>query len=375
MLFLFTVTLTIPLYPKTLENEEDKIVDIFMIMESFLTGDLTKSEEKALSVMDKYLNAGSDIDDPVVVITDYLSGNKTIDREIIFEASEDYDAFSGLCSLAQFVREVANGNLKPIYLKANLLNYQRIAPKLSFEKITAKDLERWRLRMLRWNAWCDSQFTKIEDLEPLLLKNSNLGVVSDKVSKDLASLNLVLLKKMREPYANRSRPVSFDFNKDEMQIYINTLKFDAQKRSEIKRINFIGNIKDFVARSFARSEYKGIIKLKNKTITGTIFSANQNTFLIKVGNKQKEFKWSDITFPQYMEILKYFVKRRLTSSGGTVTKGDKIKLASKEIARIAMLCDWYGEYEEALKLAKIAVSCNAEMKPIVEELLYGEQGK
>jgi hypothetical protein len=106
---------------------------------------------------------------------------------------------------------------------------------------------------------------------------------------------------------------------------------------------------------------------------GVVYMANENILRLKksVRSKRgKNYKWSDISFSQYPAFLEYFATRRLRMPGaGLHSRKEMKKNAANEYLAAAILSDWFGYYENALRYAKRAVDIYPDMKKQVSRMM------
>lgn len=180
----------------------------------------------------------------------------------------------------------------------------------------------------------------------------------------------------RRIFRNRPCPPSLDFNVESVERYIQTLPENIRE-TEKKRFEKIREIKPLIIRILARNPYdsKNGVKVKNgngiRTVSGTISLANEKILIIqKSGSRPERYKWADMAFTQYELFLTFFAEQRLKISCGDMAEKDSKKYAAEDYFRLALLCDWFGKYENALKYAKKSVELYPEMKNPVSEILF-----
>ena len=175
----------------------------------------------------------------------------------------------------------------------------------------------------------------------------------------------------RKLYPSRYRPLSMDFQDKEILKYINSLPAKL-KEGERLRLEKIRDVRPLIIRLLERNAYipkTGGIKIRSGTTTssipGMISLANQEIVIVKRGKNDKtgtRYKWEDFAFEQYENFLIYYSGQRLQKSGGSVTKEESRKFAGEDYFRLALLCDWFGEYEKCIEYLKKSLELNPDLK-------------
>ncbi len=182
----------------------------------------------------------------------------------------------------------------------------------------------------------------------------------------------------RKLYPSRYRPLSMDFEDKDVQKYLQSVPQNLQE-GEKARIEKIRDVKPLIVRIIERNPYDpktGGIKIRSGTsttsVSGMISLANEEMVIVKKGKndkKGKRYKWDELAFEQYENFLTYYAGQRLQKAGGNVSKDESRKYAGEDYFRLALLCDWFGEYESCIEHLKKAIELNPDLKNSAGPLL------
>jgi hypothetical protein len=191
---------------------------------------------------------------------------------------------------------------------------------------------------------------------------------------DICAIEEEAYEELREPYAQRPRPGALVFNEREVGKYIDSLPADLRE-SERKRYDIIKGAKEHIIKLFERNtvDLKDSVRLRSgKTISGTIALANDKVFIVRKGKsgKGKTYKWEDLPFKGYVDILEDFAARRMKISGGSVSREESQKYAANDYILLTLLCDWYAEYKMSSEFARKAVSIRPDIKDQLNDLVF-----
>lgn len=183
----------------------------------------------------------------------------------------------------------------------------------------------------------------------------------------------------RKLYPNRYRPLSMDFEEKDVQKYLQSIPRELQA-GETARIEKIKDVKPLIVRILERNPYEpksGGIKIRSGasavSVSGMISLANEEMVIVKKGKNSKtskRYKWEDLAFEQYENFLTYYAGQRLQKAGGDVSKAESKKYAGEDYFRLALLCDWFGEYEKCLEHLKKAIELNPDLKTSAGPILF-----
>lgn len=364
------------LIKKPESQPEEDFKSVCEVIKLYLQNKPKDAKAAAVKAKTKY----SATSDPLYTVLDYLSGNKTITQEKIFDSTSSKASVWALATIAMFAKSLSdstqpNKQMLYYYIDNYNGNYKFLK---KFPEVTA-----WKTNVDRWRKWLDSGFKKnaVGGLEPLLIARSGksgkqqVASVSPpkEVIQDISTMELEEFEKGREElYGKRPRPASMDFEDSDFKRYLQTLPQD-KKPMEETRYKTVKDIKHFIVRVLERSPYpKGLIT-KRGTKRGVVYMANTNILRLKKSTrsrKGKSYKWTDLAFEQYPAFMEYFAKRRLGISGaGQKTRKQIKEDAAMEYLGMAMLCDWFGKYEDALKYAKRAIEISPESKNKISNMM------
>lgn len=190
---------------------------------------------------------------------------------------------------------------------------------------------------------------------------------------DIFSIEAKGFEELREPLSKRPRPPTLDFDEKAVEKYIESLA-ENLRTGEKERFNIIKGTKDQIYRLFERNtmEIKDSLKLRSgRSISGTIVLANQNGFIVrKSSRKGKSYKWDELGIDGYSQIIDYFAQKRLKVKVANVSDEETKKYAANDYILLTLLCDWYGEYEDAIKYANKVAVIRPEIKDKLNELLF-----
>ncbi|MFZ2657099.1 MAG: hypothetical protein WAX69_19350 [Victivallales bacterium] len=183
----------------------------------------------------------------------------------------------------------------------------------------------------------------------------------------------------RKLYPNRYRPLSMDFEDKDVQKYLQSIPQELQA-GEKTRIEKIKDVKPLIVRIIERNPYEpksGGIKIRSGTsvtsVPGMISLANEAILIVKKGKNvknSKRYKWEELAFEQYENFLTYYAGQRLLKAGGNVSKDESRKYAGEDYFRLAILCDWFGEYEKCMANLKKAIDLNPDLKNSAGPILF-----
>ena len=168
-------------------------------------------------------------------------------------------------------------------------------------------------------------------------------------------------------------PQDFDFSSENssLQKYLSSLMDERIQKLEKLRVKLLSGVKPNLLATFERNPYTGRIKLKRSSTNGTIALANENTLIIRRGKnsrRRNQVNWTDLAPEQIFTFLEYYGDMRMKLSDGTVSAKERKEHAANQYLVAAILADWYGEYDDALRLARKAYRANPEIQKKTEVL-------
>jgi len=358
-----------PKVESTEDDREQHFKTVSNIIKLYLQHDTLKAKKAAAKAKTAY----QDTDAPLYVLLDYLSGNKKVTPEKICETTKTNASTWALATVAMFAKSLSDSkepNKQQLYYYID--NYDG---NYKFLK-EIPEIACWKPSIDRWRKWCDSGFLKIDDLEPLLVAKSKKAdlVVEKSAVRDITTVTPEEFSEGRaEKYKGRPKPASMTFDDDVSNKYLTSLPDELRKTEKLRYIT-VKDVKPYIVRVLERTPYPKGLMTKRKTMrSGVIYMANENVLRYKKSTRTKRgksYKWSDLSFKQYPAFMEYFAKRRLGISGaGTVSKKKFKKDAANEYLGIAILYDWFGHYDNALKYAQKAVEICPEMNERVSRMM------
>ncbi len=353
---------------RSAENE-DACKQLSSVIDMYLEGKADDAEMKAMDVSDSLAKALNNQPDPLVQIMDYLSGNSSVDFQKVSIATQKRPDAWALASMARFVRGVArDAQLDPDTLANFLRNYQEA---VQGGGASSPSVTKWKDRAAAWIAWCEADFAPTAGTELLLQKKSRSKETSAWTGvEDISAEDLA---KSRASFEARPKPAGLAFAPAAVEDYFNSIARDDLKEQERKRYDYVKEVRPYLVRVFERSSYTGKIKLKSKTVNGTISLANEKVVVIGdgTGKNVTRCEWQDLAPEQFADFLSYYAKQRLQVTGPNLSEAQKKRQASDDLLHACLVCDWYGKYPEALAYAKVLIALSPEMKPTVNKLLLG----
>jgi len=185
----------------------------------------------------------------------------------------------------------------------------------------------------------------------------------------------------RAPFKGRPKPDGLNFNEAAVAKYISSLP-QALQKGESDRYANVKKVKDYLIAIFERNQYEGgglLVKggpggkpmKRNLMVT----MANDKFLVTKAFQQSKpaRFGWSDLDFEQYPQFFEYFIGKKISVTVANVGKDEIAKCIAKDYLLLAMLCDWYGRYDEALDYAKKSIESYPKIERLANNLLMVEQ--
>lgn len=177
----------------------------------------------------------------------------------------------------------------------------------------------------------------------------------------------------------RPRPADLNFFrvKDALTAYVNRLP-DELKAGEKRRIAMLSTIRADLIKLMKFIPYDGTktgVHLDNgKVIKGTVMGNEDELAVRPKRGKAKIVHWEDLPPSQYAAMLTYYGQYRLDHENSERPGAAGLRQRQKEAAsdwfRAALLSDWYGNADEARRLARLALQLDPEnLRPHLVALL------
>ncbi len=249
----------------------------------------------------------------------------------------------------------------------------------------------WRGRTELWIDWIVSGQGSAASLEPLIaaIRPPEVGalppeiaadgqiadagrspaVPPERVAADLRALSAEWLKERRGYAGSRPRPNDYTFGATAFRAYVGQIPAAAQE-GERKRFQQVSSLKSYLCKMMMRFSYDGgSIRLRNnQRLSGSIM-ANENYLSIRTAGGRRRIQWGEIPVDQMAVFLEHYAKVRLEASAGTVSDGERNLEGARDYLRVALLHDWYGNYAEAVAMARKAMATDARVGSEVRSLL------
>ena len=320
-------------------------------------------------------------------LLNFLKGkNKSL--QTVYAATRDVPELSLMTAVAAFVKTLSDspdGKLNKEILIVHLDNFLN-----NIQNSDEKLVQEWVPTVKRWQMWCKNDFPISPKLEPLLLKHSKaieqikrkeqamaeaLKIYKTMMDTPIQRVSLSDFKKERILFSNRPQFTSFDFsNGQAIQAYLKTLPAEVQQ-GEWGRARWLKTFKSNMINILGFSQYSGTILFTSGSPRhGKVMKADDNYITIKTSSGTRKYKWSSLKPRQYIAFTSYYIKNNI---GGKVhgrnnifvTKEATDKALCKEYRLLALFCDWYGCYSDALKYAKKAASYKSDAGAMQKLLL------
>ncbi|GEM_PF-5674899 len=205
------------------------------------------------------------------------------------------------------------------------------------------------------------QAAKLEDA-----KAKNLEEIK-KLS--LGDLKADWIKERREFAEKRPRPENYVITAEAMKSYLNSIPEDKRELEE-NRYKQVSGIKDYMCRLMERNSYPKSVQLSTGGKAAGIM-VNPNYIAVKTSSRKfKRLGWESLPVEEAANILDYFaaMRQKITNVPG-VSKDELKRMAAEDYLRIGMLCDWYEDYDNAVKYAKKAAEVDPKIEDIVKKYM------
>jgi serine/threonine protein kinase len=333
---------------------------------------------EAFQMSNRLVGSGVPKDDYTVLILNFLSSPNVPYNKLQDLLSSD-SHYQLLADVAIFVREEYNHGKKSIERNA----FRHIS---SIEGVNNSfwGHRSFRNRISLWSKTINNKNCYIQKIEPLFRKkqiveeksptassteteNKKIKSPETKKINPLKNLNTEWLKKHRPYAAKRPRPDDFIFSEKKIKKYLNSLPHESID-IETKRLEQLMPLKDHLTQMMLHLPYgKNSIKKKNgKIVKGHIMAGPKFVSVKKSNGKRERIYWKDIHIDQFIDFLKHYALfRKNAQLSGTITRKATAKKRMEtawEYLRIALLCDWYGQYDKAIILTRKAISIDPKIE-------------
>lgn len=346
---------------RAVAEESRALPMILKVLNLYLGDKAGEAQWEALEDVKKASQQGAS--EAEILLLKYLGNASDAKEWHIYFAAEKEPSILPFVSLCVFVRKAAmEKELDALDLEICINNYLTDA-----KTSRTKETDTWNAKAELWKKWAAGNMKCVDGLPPLLDRKSRKFGTSGTAkspSADFYNMPLNDFKESRKVFSARPRPASMNFDPKTLQKYIDTLPSKELKAAEVRRCNYLNKTKNYIIRLLERSPYTGEIKLKNESFRGTVTMANENVLRMSNGNSQKNrnCKWDDLAFEQYINFFNFYGNQRAEISGGSVSQEESKRFAAEDFLLLAVLCDWYGKYDDAIKYLKKAIDLSPQIK-------------
>ncbi len=361
---------------------------------------LPDAKIECLSFAEKLSNYGVDEDDPAMLLIRFMSNGETYTSSLK-EAFPGDDYYRALASYCLYVKSIYDGgkDLERVSFSRRCLAAGEKVP-LEFWG------NAWFDRVHIWKEWMEFGRGDVASLEPLIAANKyeltsqgakkpdlktaekpeTVAMIPPKQEKseldtkpsdektvadvDLSLLTAKWLEDDRASFASgRPRPSDYNFTASQMDGYLAGVQ-ESRRENERTRLNQVSGMKHYLCQLLSRSAYNKPVKTINgKTFTGQMM-ANPNYISIKTGKGFQRLDWNQLPPAEMTRIISHFAEARMKVSGAAGTSAEtRRKEAAQDYLRLAILCDWYGDYPSAVGYARKSISVYPDSEKSVKKFM------
>ena len=179
-------------------------------------------------------------------------------------------------------------------------------------------------------------------------------------------LGIVLTQSPEPVVPARPRPADLDFNaaSSAVQQYLAKLP-ERKRRTEGNRISLIQELRgEWMHSKFAYEGNSKGIRLKDGTTVYGAILTNENGMVVLPGprgGKAVSLKWHEVPLDQYLLFLEDHIQQRVNRLEATGQSK-----AGEDCLKLAIVFDWYGRPDKALKYARDAIRFNPSLQQKIE---------
>jgi hypothetical protein len=189
---------------------------------------------------------------------------------------------------------------------------------------------------------------------------------------DISSLTAEFLKKDRESFAaGRIKPPNYDFDFTLQEKHLASLD-TARKETETTRLTIVANMKHYLCSLTARNNYNQSFKTSNGKVMSGSMMANPNFLSVKAGKNYNRIKWNELPPQELAKMIAYYANMRMKISRAGESPTDaatRKNEAAEDYLRLAILCDWYGCYDDTVVYAQKSMEINPDMTARVKKYI------
>jgi DNA-directed RNA polymerase subunit RPC12/RpoP len=369
---------------------------------------LPNAKTECLSIAERISNAGMEEDDPALVILRFLSNGDVYAEKLKTGFDDD-----------EFYRLVAGYSLyiKAIFNKSTDIEIVSLSRRCAAGSNNMSDEfwgNAWKQRINVWKECVEYGKIGAGSLEPLIAANkyeiktsapssqnkdsgknpnSSREKPKEKIvdaprniqkteldtstadEKNFSKINIAALtaewlENDRKSFAGgRIRPSDYNFNMPACENYVASIE-ESRRPSETVRLGQVAGMKNYLCSLTAKMSYnKSFQTSKGKIMSGPTM-ANPNYISVRIKNEYKRVRWDELPPAELSKIIAYYADLRTRVSAGVAASASQQKKeAAQDYLRIAMLCDWYGDYAECVKYCEKAVSTDKEIERSVKKFI------
>ncbi len=361
---------------------------------------LPDAKIECLSFAEKLSNYGVDEDDPAMLLIRFMSNGETYTSRLK-DAFSDDDYYRALASYCLYVKSIYDGekDLERVsFSRRCLAAGEKVAPEFWGNA--------WLGRVHTWKEWMEFGKGDAAGLEPLIAANKyeltspgarkpdskpaeepesvamrppeqekselDLKPAEEKAvaDVDLSLLTAKWLEDDRASFASgRPRPSDYNFTASQMDGYLAGVQ-ESRRENESTRLRQVSGMKNYLCQLLSRSAYNKPVKTSDgRTFTGQMM-ANPNYISMKTGKGFQRLNWNQLPPAEMTRIISHFAEARMKVSGAAGTSAEtRKKEAAQDYLRLAILCDWYGDYPDAVEYARKSISVYPDSEKSVKKFM------
>lgn len=363
-----------------LELEGKKQAALQLAIATYLNND-KNAPNKCGVITDQLLSSGVERDDPAMSILRYLSAGQ-INPSNLRDQLIGEPELKLVGGVAIFVKEVYNKGSDAEIRTA----YRNFSSNSTYVNEKYWGNASWKERISSWHDWIFIGKGNAGIMEPLIrgakkvspatgngtgktpqtstrvtVRKETPPAVKIKKKDPSLSLNALTpewLQAHRTFASSRPKPADYTFSDTAIKSYLSRLP-QQYVQSETNRANQITPLKSHLVGMMLHMPYgnTGIQRKQGRPISGSIM-ANRNYISVKLSSgKRIRVEWKDVHFDQFIKFLDHYARvRGDADAGATVSKSKQKREAAWSYLRIAIVCDWYGDYKAAVRFTRKAVS-------------------
>jgi eukaryotic-like serine/threonine-protein kinase len=358
-----------------LEVEGKKQAALQLAIATYLNND-KNAPSKCGIISDRLISTGVERDDPVMSILRYLSAGPINPSNLRDQLTGETE-LKLVGGVAIFVKEVFNKG-SDSEIRTAYRNFDSTSVDDGYWGNVS-----WKDRITLWHGWLFLGKGNSATLEPLIVsarkpnssevrRTAPVKVVKRRPVKQsqsvkarkhdpslsLSALTPAWLKEHRAFASSRPKPRDYTFLDSAIQAYLSKLP-KQYVQSETNRADQFTPLKDHLCGMMLHMPYgnTSIKRRRGRPVVGSLM-ANRNYISVKLrSGKRVRVMWRDVHFDQFTKFLNHYARLRGEADAGeTVDKSKQKREAAWGYLRIAILCDWYGKYKDAVRFTRKAVS-------------------